>query len=478
MPGGLRPISKHMRKNPEHFYKTDYWIIGIFCLAILLTYFLLHDIYRPDNYDDPGFLSFLYNYTNRGTSQDLVFGSSQKDGYSGLVLFGKSCGFLYGGLLNQVGWTRSNSHLISTILILFSAFFWYQILCRSGFSVKFALFFSLALLLLEPFFGAGNQARSDALCFFLLSLALLFFTMEVYFISGLIAMMAFEVHPVGLSVFFYIGAAALARWETRKTTEKKPVRAAISFILGVFLGAGYYFILHRDALPLLFSTLREGNRAGFKIFPILSEYFFKTKYFRHLPEMVLILVCAGIFIGKKYWKRNHLTAYFFLAACLIALVIRRPNFMYMIFLYPAFLLLIFYVFQSFGQLRMIMVFLLIYLLPQYATVYFLNRDFSLQAYITEVKKIVPADNRPVIGNPNDWFALKDRDFYTLDFRRGIESLNLTKFYIIENDAYRAGQYPDSRSYIQTNYQTRKVGQFKLRREITLIREATRIGSED
>ena len=463
-----------MRTTRKLLFKSDYWVIGAFCIAIVLTYFLLHDIYRPDNYDDPGFLSFIYNYINRGISHDVVFGSTHRNGYSGLVLFGKSCGYLYGAVLSPVGWTRSNSHLISILLVLLSAFFWYQIISKLGFSLRLTLFFSLALLLLEPFFGAANQARSDALCFFLLSLALLLFIKRVYLLSGFIAMVSFEVHPVGISTFFYILAVALTRMGTMKTTEKKPGRFALGFAAGILLGAVYYYILHRNALPLLFSTLMRGNQGGFKIVPILSEYFFKTKYYRHIPELILIMGCSGVFIIKKYWRKNRLTAFFFLAACAVALIIRRPNFMYMIFLYPALLLLILSVFEAGGRPRLIMVIFLIYLIPQYAFVYFQNRDYDLPRYIGEVKRSVPDDSLSILGSPNDWFAFQDRDFYTLDYRKGIESLSLKEFYLIENDAYRSGQYRETRSFIQENYQTREIAQFRDMGKATVVKKAIQI----
>jgi len=462
-----------MRTTGKPLFKSDYWIIIAFSIAIVLTYFFLHDIYRPDNYDDPGFLSFVYNYINKGISHDVVFGTNHQDGYSGLVLFGKSCGYLYGSVLGLLGWTRSTSHLISIVLVLLSAFFWYRIIYKLGFSIRFALFFSLALLLLEPCFGAANQARSDALCFFLLSLALLLFIKRVYLLSGFIAMVSFEVHPVGISTFFYILAVALAPLGNIKTREKNPYRSISGFAVGIMFGAVYYYILHRNALPLLFSTLATGNRGGFEIIPILSEYFFKTKYYRHIPELILIIGCAGIFVARKYWRKNRLAALLFLAGCAIALVIRRPNFMYMIFLYPAFLLLILYVFQESGRLRLIMVIVLIYLIPQYAFVYFQNRDFKLPRYIGKVIRVVPDDGLPVLGSPNDWFAFQDRDFYTLDYRKGIESLDLKEFYLIESGTYRNGEYSAARSIIRGNYLTREVGQFKDRGKSTVVKKVIR-----
>ena len=125
-------------------------------------------------------------------------------------------------------------------------------------------------------------------------------------------------------------------------------------------------------------------------------------------------------------------------------------------------------------LRLIMVIFLIYLIPQYAFVYYQNRDFDLQRYIDKVVRLVPADSLSILGSPNDWFAFQGRYFYTLDYRRGIESLNLKEFYLIEDDNYRSGQYIAARSFIQENYQTREIEQFRDRGKATVVKKAIRI----
>ena len=79
----------------------------------------------------------------------------------------------------------------------------------------------------------------------------------------------------------------------------------------------------------------------------------------------------------------------------------------------------------------------------------------------------------VIGSPNDWFAFQDRDFYTLDYRKGIESLNLREFYLIENDDYRNGKYGEARSIIRENYITREIGQFEDWGRAIVVKKATR-----
>ena len=459
--------------SEKPFSQGDYYIAVLFILAILATYILLHGIYRPYNYDDPGFLSFLYNFSTRGIDRDLVFGTTEKTGYSGVVLFGKTGGFLYGTVLEVIGWTRSHSHLISIILIAAAACCWHRFLIGAGFSARFALFFVLLLLLLEPFFGAANQARSDALCFFLSSLVLLLFSKRLHVCAGFFAVVAFEVHPVGIAAFFYILAAAAAGKGIAPEGPWRRIAPLLGLVVGSILGAAYYCLLHADALPLLSGTLRHGNRGGFRLAPILSEYFFKTKYLRHLPELLLIAGSAVIFIIRGSIRRYRTVSLFFAASMLISLVIRRPNFMYMIFIYPGFLLLILTVFETAGRLRLLMAVFLIYLLPQYAVVYFHNRDFDLDRYLTKVTAAVPADRRTVVGNPNDWFAFKDRDFVTLDYRRGIDTLDLEEFYLIEGDDYRAGWYPKTRALVESDYELRTIGQFMERGKTIIIRKARR-----
>ena len=84
-----------------------------------------------------------------------------------------------------------------------------------------------------------------------------------------------------------------------------------------------------------------------------------------------------------------------------------------------------------------------------------NREYDIEEYLDNVAALVPEDAVPVLGGPNAWFAMKEREFYFVDYRMGLENLDLNEFYLIEDDAYRNGRYVKGMNYIQDNYSSQR-----------------------
>ena len=310
--------------------RLDWTLIGLYLVAALSVYILLHGIYRPENMDDAVFLSFAHNHVVRGIEGDLSFGASAgSGGYGGVTFFGKTFTYLYGYLLNFLGWTKGHAHLISAMLVFFSALTWGAILKRLGFSRRLTVFFGLTLVIVEPFFSAGNQARPDALVFFLASLALLCFVRGWFVAAGFLAVVSMEIHPVGIISFLWATGAGMAMpLSTPPSGRIAGGRMGLQLALGLVLGTLYYLALHHRNLVALPGAVAGGNTGG--VYSILIEYFFKTKQHRHLPELALFLSCALWFLGKRLYRENKFVPAFILAALVFATIIRRPSFMYMI----------------------------------------------------------------------------------------------------------------------------------------------------
>lgn len=240
--------------------------------------------------------------------------------------------------------------------------------------------------------------------------------------------------------------------------------------LGVVLGVLYYLALHHRNLAALSGAVSGGNVGGF--YSILIEYFFKTKHYRHLPELALFLSCLLWFLGKRLYRTNRFIPAFLLAALAFATIIRRPSFMYMIYVYPALLLLVLWIAEESRRLRIMAIFWLIYLFPQYAFVYAQNHDWNLNTYLSNVQQAVPADRTPVVGRPNDWFAFMNRPFYGVDYGGDFRQLGLQEFYLIEDESYRRGKYQRMQAAIDSLYTAKEVNRFTARGEIFVIRKFT------
>lgn len=393
----------------------------------------LHCKYRVEDTDDPWVLSFYYNYLHHGISCDRYMGYTA----AGMQFFGKTPALIIGTALDRIGWTKSNAHITSTFFLFLSIPLWVSILLRMKYSRDLALSFGTSMLLLDPFFTIANSARYDAFVFFLVTASLWFSTSRLYFYAMVSAWIAFESHPLGIIAFFYISVQALSSLPSspfsRHGLWKKIVFPAFGFLLGSF----YYVSLHSGTLSRVPHILAEGNiLLHGQINNFVYEYFFKTKYGRHIPELILILFSAWIYWTKKIYKENRLLNYFLAVLLVFTLVVMRPNMHYIVFIYPALLLLILRVFEVWSSLKNAIFLFLILYIPQYIFVYHLNHTFDLNEQIREMKSVVPRDNLPILGGPNEWFAFYDRDFYSLEYSGDFQKLGLTDFYLIEDDHFR------------------------------------------
>jgi hypothetical protein len=194
---------------------------------------------------------------------------------------------------------------------------------------------------------------------------------------------------------------------------------------------------------------------------------------RHLPELVVILACVGWFFYKRYDREIFFIPAFLVASLLFTLMIRRPNFMYAIYVYPAFLLLILWVFERRGRLWLATALMLLYLLPQYAVVFVQNREWDMDAYIAKVRTLTPDDQATIIGSPNDWFAFKDRSFFVTDYRGDFRTILPENFVLIERDDFRSGAFPNLSKIIDERYDSSRHNSFVSLGETVVIRKLTR-----
>jgi hypothetical protein len=420
-------MDPHPTDVPPAFRLSTFW--ALFALGVLLVYFFLPGHYRPYDLDDPWLLSLSYNYVNKGISTDLSFG----DPGNGVQFYGKIHAYLIGIPLNALGWTRLNGEILSILFMLAALALWMAILQKSKFSRELSAAFALTALLLDPFFSSATSTRSEAFVFLLLSLSVLLFKNRYYFGSMLTTWFAIETHPIGILIFFYLAAVYASEPPEHKFLFQKPNRRTIFLLSGFTLGAACFYLLHADTLSGLAATLMEKNTPkNIPSYGPLFDYFFKTKYLRHLPELALFLAALMLFLKNRLYKTERFIWFLLLSTIVACFCVRRPNFHYAVFFFPAILLLILRTSQILGHLRTVIIFLAVLLLPQYGFVYWKNKDFDLQKGIQAVKTAVPADGLPIVGNSNEWYAFYDRSFYYQDYWTGLRNLGLKDFYLVQD----------------------------------------------
>ena len=429
---------------------------GATVAALLLvtgaTYVLLHGIYRPENTDDAWSLSFAHNYVHRGITYDMNFGMSHR----GVALFGKGHACVYGRVLDTVGWNKSNAHLISAAFMLLSAGVWHRIAIKLGYGRRQAGALALLMLLVEPFFGAANQARADAMTFFLDSLALLLFVCRLDLLSGLCATAAVENHPMGVMSLLYILALGMSQARTLLADRKTLARRAGFFFLGLGIGAAGYLCLHGRFVHYVSEVFRKENLGqGARVGNFLVEYFLRTKYYRHLPELVLILASLGVFLAHRRYRQRPFPLILLGVMLGSTILIRHPSFHYAVYVYPAFLLIVMSAFPSPRQLAGALLTAMILLVPQYAFVFYKNHDHSFPRYVREIHSAVPDDGLPVIGRANDWFAFLDRPFYWVEYNGDLTKLGLREFYLIAGRDYGQPECARTRAFVEGFFVNRR-----------------------
>jgi hypothetical protein len=403
-------------------------------ISIVLVYVFLQSIYRPNNVDDGWSLSLLYNYVNNDIPTDLNFG----DPLNGVQFFGKIHAVFVGLILNTLGWTRTNGHILSIVFMGIGLITWFSILRSLDYSIEFSLSFVLLSFLLDPFFTAATSTRLEAFEFLCISLAMAALLFRWYTVAMLIAWLAIESHPVGLITFFYLAALFFSSQSLLRSFIENKTSVTLKTLLGFLIGACGFYLFHHEAIVQLPSLLRQKNiPLDIKAYGPLYYYFFETKYYRHLPELALFLIAFFLFFKKGFYRRDNFTLIFMIFMAVGAVFMRRPNFHYTLFFYPVLLILLLRTSEAMGRLKVTFLFLLLFLLSQYLFVYINNHSFDFQKESQALIMTVPKDSRSVIGNGNCWFSFYNRSFYFYNYLGDFKKIGLREFYLIEDNEYRS-----------------------------------------
>ena len=439
--------------------KTQKALYFIIIINIICNYIFLYDIYRPHNVDDAWFLAFAYNYFQFGEVLDSTFNGGTTEG---LLFFRKTGALFYGHILNKIGWDYGKAQFLSSLLMAGSGWFWFLALRRLNFKTNERIAFLLLFFFMEFSFAAATSLRYESLILFFQSAALLLLLKKRYFLVGLVSSIAIEAHPIAvLNLAYLVGILASNQSQNNKPDLtyqlKSNKHTIIYFSLGCVFGLAYYFYLHpvssTDLYKFLYLNSIQGVGGHYDTkLGILGLYFFTTKYLRHIPELIIIIIALYLFINNRIQKdRMFILVWVFL---LIVLSFLRPIFTYAAIIFPAFIVLVVSSFQTIRKLNLLLLIFVCLMIPQYSTVYYFNHDWDRNTYFAEVESFVPNDGLPVVGSAMSWFALKKRK----NFKSGVYPFYSHKkpewqeAYLVEDKFYRNdGAYRGAKDYFNKNY---------------------------
>jgi hypothetical protein len=178
----------------------------------------------------------------------------------------------------------------------------------------------------------------------------------------------------------------------------------------------------------------------------------------------MIIAALIIFIRRKYHRDHQYIIILLIALSSITLLVKRPNFRYVLYVYPAFLLLVLITFHRLNKLKLLVWIFLILLLPPYTYFYYSHHQYNSVEYLHKIYRAVPHDNLPVVGGASDWFVFKDRCFFTLNYNGKFRKLGLKKFYLIENPDYQHTEFPQLRDIINQYYSGKTISSLTVNQE--------------
>ncbi len=405
---------------------------ALWCGAIIVIlggYAAVHGRLNVHYLDDAWSTSFAYQFVRHGITEDVIF---RPPGTLSLV-FGKTQAYVYALFLQPTGWTRSHVHWVSTLLVFASAATWNRIGRAMGLLPEPATLLGLSLLLFQVSMQAANLARPDGLTLLLMSLSLLAFVRERMFLAGLLALIAFENHPIGLTVCFYgLGWAIHARaslFPDARTTWRR-----LAFLaLGGLCGLAWFLFANRATLSLhnlgfLFGDVHQFGEEK------RNEWTYLHYYFKHCApfEWLFFLAALAVYLARRLW-RNDASPLWILALVLAsALLARRQNGLYALLAYPAFALVCVHALQRTIMLRLAFLALLLSFAWRTHQTWQERRSYHFEQTLDRVVATVPRDGLPVVGLCDFWFGFQERRFIPSAYQAPLSSLDLPAFYLVDS----------------------------------------------
>src|SRR6516165_5323636 len=274
--------------------------VSVIAALVVTVYATLFGNYRVNlAIDTPWYLSFSYNYCMKGIETDATFGVPFPGGMGGTVAFGKLAAMMQCAILTPFDWSLVAANVLSIAGVVLSMAAIFAFLVGERVGRLGAVTCCLGLAATEPFVAMANQSKYEYVTFLLAVCGLLLAARRHLLLAGLISVLAIEVQPIGIMAPIYLIAYEVSRMFQTHRFHLEFDRVA-KLVFGGALGLAAYFILHPHILALMAASR---NSSGWNAYPthFLYEYFFETRLYRHLPELLIFAACLVVHI----WRRDY-----------------------------------------------------------------------------------------------------------------------------------------------------------------------------
>ena len=435
-----------------NFWNNKVWLVFVILLTAT-TYAVLNENFNIYYEDDSWTISNVWNYQELDIEEDLIFLESDAPGRA--HVFSKAYNIIGGHFLSLFGWTKANVFILNSGFIFLAALVWWFILQRLPVSKRVANLVALLIPVFPPFFFAAHTGRPDAMTFFLVSLMFLAFIKKRYILAAFILSMAVETHIMGLIGLFYMLAYVLYKRRDYYNNPKEWGPLIIGSSIGGLLGIGYYLGIHWEAFSLKEMIALIGSKADM-VSPLnnyMLTYFTDFDWYNHLLEFALLVTTTGLFIKKRLYKGNEFITIFLVVLVISTFLTRRENRNYMLYIFPAFLMMYCYTYEQLKKLPQFVGALVLMFGIYYGSIFYTHRGYNFQQISSKIEQATPKQSLPIVGMPDIWFAAQERIFYPMHTHRDFNRIHLQEFYLVESDflANRNRVYQPLMDYFFDNY---------------------------
>jgi hypothetical protein len=419
----------------------------------VLAYIFVHVNYNIYYIDDAWVISNIWNINKLGIAQDLVFIEPGDSGY--VQYFGATYAFIMGHLLSLLGWTKSNVFLVNSAFVWSTALVWYQIVKLLPFSKNIAKLTLVFLPLFPPFFFAAHCGRPEAFTTFIVSLQLLLFIRKRYFLAAFLTGFAFEAHIMGAAGLFFLLAYALYKKEEILFNKHAFQKLILPFSLGGFTAIGYYFMIHASHFSLteLTGLISDHRDMNSPLNSYILSYFMNYDWYSHIWEFALFLAGLTFYFRKGLFKGNRFLTILIIVLLISTIITRRENKNYLVYIFPAFILLYFYTSEQLKILKKFSLALTVAMGLYYGLHFYFNSAYDFEKIVLATKEELKDDKLPIVGVPDFWFAAMDKNFIPIHHRKEGSLRSLDDFHLIQSDylEWRCKEYERTLGYYKKNY---------------------------
>lgn len=153
--------------------------------------------------------------------------------------------------------------------------------------------------------------------------------------------------------------------------------------------------------------LRWGREFSPSIFGTFSQYFIHRSYYRHVPELIILLISGVFFIRSKLFLQHRFLSVALVLTFIGSIIIRRSVYIYVIYYFPLFIMLMVATAAHYRKRLLLALLFVGLLLPQYTYLWWKQGGFHFDRYVTAVRAAMPDDALPIVGSSNNWFAFME-----------------------------------------------------------------------